>query len=138
MTDGGRSPRPDSHRAADTPASRPSRAWVFKEIVADLARVASVRGSLLVTPDGLVIIAELPPRAPVEGLAALGATIGRELEVGSVRLGRGPFRMAVFAADGGALFVCGSRPGFLIVLGDRNVDMTSVRTALARAVDRLQ
>jgi len=138
MTDGGRWPRPDPGCAAATAASRPSRARVFKEIVADLSRVPSVRGSLLVTPDGLVITAELPPRAPVEGLAALGATIGRELEEGSARLGRGPFRMAVFAADGGTLFVCGSRPGFLIVLGDRNVDVTSVRTALAGAVDRLQ
>ena len=111
---------------------------MFKEIVASLSAAASVRGGLLVTPDGLVIIADLPPHSQVEALAALGATLGRELELGSARLGRGAFRVAVFAADGGTLFVCGSRPGFLILVGDRNVDVTSVRMALGRALDRLE
>jgi hypothetical protein len=46
--------------------------------------------------------------------------------------------MAVFAADGGTLFLCSSQAGFLILVGDRNVDVTSVRMALGRALDRLQ
>ena len=136
MADPGK-PRSDARRKPGGPA-QPSRARVFKEIVASLSTAASIRGGLLVTPDGLVIIADLPPRSQVEALAALGATLGRELEVGSARLGRGTFRMAVFAADGGTLFVCCSRPGFLILVGDRNVDVTSVRMALGRALDRLQ
>jgi predicted regulator of Ras-like GTPase activity (Roadblock/LC7/MglB family) len=111
---------------------------VFKEILGSLSAAASIRGGLLVTPDGLVIIAELPPRSEVEAMAALGATLGRELEVGSARLGRGSFRMAVFAADGGTLFVCSSRAGFLILIGDRNVDVTSAKLALGRALGRLQ
>ena len=136
MVDAGRALRSDGRR---TPAgaARPSRTRVFKEIVASLSKAASIRGGLLVTPDGLVIIADLPPRSQVEALAALGAALGRELELGSVRLGRGAFRMAVFAADGGTLIVCGVRPGFMLLIGDRNVDVTSVRMALGRALDRL-
>ena len=118
-------------------APRPSRARVFKEILASLSKVASIRGGLLVTPDGLVITAHLPPRSQVEDLAALGATLGRELELGSARLERGAFRMALFAADNGTLFVGGSRVGFLILLGERNADMASVRMALGRALDHL-
>ncbi len=138
MADPGRPSGSDARRNPAAPPPRPSRAHVFKEIVAGLSKVGSIHGGLLVTPDGLVIIADLPPRSQVEALAALGATLGRELEVGSARLGRGAFRMALFAAEGGTLFVCGSRPGFLILLGDANVDVTSVRKALARALDRLQ
>ncbi|HXJ79161.1 MAG TPA: roadblock/LC7 domain-containing protein [Candidatus Methylomirabilis sp.] len=136
MADHGTLTGPEGRRKSPGFARAP-RARVFKEIVASLAKAANVRGGLLVTPDGLVIIAELPPRFQVEAVAALGATLGRELELGSARLGRGAFRMAVFAADGGTLFVCGSRPGFLILVGDRNVDVTSVRMALGRALDRL-
>ncbi len=124
-----------SEPAAATP--RPPRARVFKEILASLSKVASIRGGLLVTPDGLVITTDLPPRSQVEALAALGATLGRELELGSARLARGAFRMALFAADNGTLFVGGSRVGFLILLGERNADMASVRMALARALDHL-
>jgi predicted regulator of Ras-like GTPase activity (Roadblock/LC7/MglB family) len=135
MAGSGRSSESDRRRP---PATPPSRARVFREVVAGLSGVANVRGGLLVTPDGLVIVADLPPGAPVEALAALGATLGRELEAGSVRLGRGAFRMALFAGESGTLFVCGGRPGFLLVLGDRSVDVASVRTALARAIERLR
>ncbi len=117
---------------------RPSRARVFKEILASLSHLARVQGGLLVTPDGLVITADLPPRSQVEALAALGATLGRELELGAARLGHGAFRMALFAAESGTLFVGASRLGFLILLGDRNADMASVRVALSRALDHLQ
>jgi len=119
------------------PSRRPLRARAFKEIAASLATVASVRGVLIVAPDGLVITASLPPRSPVEALAALGATLGRELEVGSARLGRGPLRAAVFLADHGTLFVGASRIGFVIVLGDGSAPAGSVQAALAGALDRL-
>ena len=119
------------------PARRPLRARAFKETVASLATVASVRGVLIVAPDGLVITASLPPRSPVEALAALGAALGRELEVGSARLGRSPLRAAVFVADHGTLFVGASRIGFVIVLGDGSAPVASVREALAGALDRL-
>lgn len=118
--------------------SRPQlRARALKEIVARLAQVAGIRGVLFVTPDGLVITAALPPSEPVEALAALGAALGRELEVGSARLGRGRFRMALFLADQGTFFVGASRLGFLIMLGDRSAHVASVQAELAGALDRL-
>ncbi len=118
--------------------SRPQlRARAFKEIIAHLAQVAGIRGVLLVTADGLVITDALPPRAPIEALAALGAALGRELEVGSARLGRGRFRMALFLADQGTFFVGASRLGFVIVLGDRNAHVASVQAELAGALERL-
>ena len=130
--------RAESGAVAPTRASRrPLRARAFKEIVASLATVTSVRGVLIVAPDGLVITASLPPRSPVEALAALGATLGRELEVGSARLGRGPLRAAVFVADQGRLFVGASRIGFVIVLGDGSAPVPTVQAALAGALDRL-
>jgi len=130
-------PLPQSSVTNST-ALQVSRAHVLKDIVGGLAGVPGIRGSLLVTPDGLVITAELAARSQVEALAALGATLGRELEVGAHRLGRGTFRMAFFAGESGTLFVGGSRVGFLILVGDRNADAATVRRALARAIDRLQ
>jgi predicted regulator of Ras-like GTPase activity (Roadblock/LC7/MglB family) len=138
MMDPGRPTGADGRRTPAASPRQPSRAHVFKEIVAGLSKVGSIHGGLLVTPDGLVIIADLPPRSQVEALAALGAALGKELEAWSASLGRGAFRTALFAGEEGTLFVCGSRPGFLILLGDRNVDVPSVRMALARALDRLQ
>jgi predicted regulator of Ras-like GTPase activity (Roadblock/LC7/MglB family) len=126
---------PRSETAAAGP--RPSRAQEFREILFELVRLDGVRGGLMVTPDGLVITSELPPRFPVEALAALAATLGRQLEVGAERLGRGGFRTALFSSDDGTVFLGGSPVGYLILLGDRNVNLASVRLALRKGVDRL-
>src|SRR5262250_610542 len=91
---------PPAREEADT---RPTRASVFRDLVAGLAKRDGVRGGLLVTPDGLVITSAFPAGASVEALAALGATLGRQLELGP----RG-FTTALFAADDGMLLVGGS------------------------------
>jgi predicted regulator of Ras-like GTPase activity (Roadblock/LC7/MglB family) len=138
MTEQSAASGPDARSGKEAAAPpRLSRARVLREILAGLSRLGSIRGGLLVTPDGLVIATDLPPRSQVEALAALGATLGRELELGADRLGQGGFRMAFFVGESGTLFVGGGRIGFLILLGDRSADPASVRLALARALHRL-
>jgi len=133
------SPTPsDSIRGSGEPTHRPSRAQAFRETLFELVRLDGVRGGLIVTPDGLVITSELPPRFPVEALAALAAPRGRELELGATRLERGAFRTALFSADDGTVFIGGSPVGYLTLLTDRNVNVEGVRMALGRAVDRLR
>jgi predicted regulator of Ras-like GTPase activity (Roadblock/LC7/MglB family) len=127
----------DPSASPEATAARPSRAQAFREAVFELIRLDGVRGGLIVTPDGLVITSELPPRFPVEALAALAATLGRELELGATRLERGAFRTALFAADDGTVFVGGSPVGYLTLVADRNVNAEAVRAALGRSVDRL-
>jgi len=122
----------------EVPAAPTSRAQAFRETVFELTKLDGVRGGLIVTPDGLVITSELPPRFPVEALAALAATLGRELELGATRLERGAFRTALFSADDGTVFVGGSPVGYLTLVADRNVNVEAVRAALGGAVDRLR
>jgi len=91
-----------------------------------------------VTPDGLVITTDLPSQSPADALAAFGATLGRELELGADRLGRGGFNAAVFSAADGTIFVGGHPIGFLVLIGDQDVDVAAVRSALGQALDRLR
>ena len=132
---------PIEQRSAIDRAARPpklsSRSREIKEAVADLSRLEHVRGSLMVTPDGLVITADLPAGSPLEPLAALGATLGRELELGAERLGRGKFKTALFSGDDGTIFVGGTSLGFVLLLADPKADVSSVRSALGRALDHL-
>jgi predicted regulator of Ras-like GTPase activity (Roadblock/LC7/MglB family) len=95
-------------------------------------------GGLIVTPDGFVITADLPPPISAEELAALGATLGRELELGMDQLARGTFRTAFFSTDGGAIFLGGSPIGFVILLGDAGAEPAAVSPALQEAVARLE
>ncbi len=123
------------------PASRtpdtPLRASELRTVLADLGAIDRVLGGLIVTPDGLVVTSTLPHTFPAETLAALAATLGRELEVGAERLGRGAFRTALFATAGGSLSIGSTRLGFLIVLGQDGADADRVRAALEHAIARL-
>jgi predicted regulator of Ras-like GTPase activity (Roadblock/LC7/MglB family) len=123
-------------RSAEPPEVS-SRAHQIKEMVGTLSRLEHVRGSLMVTPDGFVITADLPGGSPLEPLAALGAALGRELELGAERLGRGRFKTALFSADDGTIFVGGSPLGFVLLLADPPADVSSVRSALGQVLDRL-
>ncbi len=125
-------------RGSGPATAPPSRAQAFRETLFELIRLDGVRGGLIVTPDGLVLTSELPPRFPVEALAALAATLGRELELGATRRERGGFRTALFSADDGTVFVGGSPVGYVPLVAGRTVNVEGVRTALGRAVDRLR
>ena len=86
-----------------------SRGRQVRDIVEGLGRLHWVRGALVVSPDGFVIAAEVPASLKVEPLAALAATLGRDLEVGASRLGHGAFQTALFSADDGTVLLAASR-----------------------------
>jgi predicted regulator of Ras-like GTPase activity (Roadblock/LC7/MglB family) len=111
-----------------------SRGRQVRDVVQALARAAAVRGALLVAPDGFAIAAEVPPGLAIEPLAALAATLGRELEVGASRLGRGAFQTAMFSADDGTLCLAASRIGFVVALAESQGNVPAVRAALEEAV----
>ena len=111
-----------------------SRGRQVRDIVQTVARLQGVKGALIVAPDGFVIAAEVPEGVSVESLAALAATLGRDLEVGATRLGRGAFQTALFSADDGTLFLATSPIGFVVALAEPQASLQSVRAAVAEGV----
>jgi predicted regulator of Ras-like GTPase activity (Roadblock/LC7/MglB family) len=111
-----------------------SRGRQVRDIVHALRSVPGAHGALLVAPDGFVIAADTPPGVALDPLAALAATLGRDLEVGATRLGRGAFQTALFSADDGALFLAASRIGFVVLLAESQVNVQAIRAALEEAV----
>src|SRR5215470_10004521 len=103
--------------------TRAARAREFRRILAEMLRIDRVRG-------GLVVAAE--------PLAALAATLGRELEVGADRLKLTPFQTALFSSDNGTIFLGSSPVGFVVVLGDKEVKVGLVQWALRKALASLE
>lgn len=111
-----------------------SRGRQVRDIVHSLAQLTAVRGALLVAPDGFVIAADVPPNVALEPLAALAATLGRDLEVGASKLGGGAFQTALFSADDGTLYLAASRIGFVVALADPQANFQAIRGALEEVV----
>jgi predicted regulator of Ras-like GTPase activity (Roadblock/LC7/MglB family) len=105
-----------------------------RDIVQELQRLQWVRGAMIVAADGFVIAADLPPTVAVDSVAALTATLGRELETSAARLGRPSFSTAMFSADDGTMFIAGSRIGYLVVLAEQQANVQAIRGALGDAV----
>jgi predicted regulator of Ras-like GTPase activity (Roadblock/LC7/MglB family) len=105
-----------------------------RDIVQELKRLHWVRGAMIVAADGFVIAADLPPTVAVDSVAALTATLGRELETSATRLGRPSFSTAMFSADDGTMFIAGSRIGYLVVLAEQQANVQAIRGALGDAV----
>jgi predicted regulator of Ras-like GTPase activity (Roadblock/LC7/MglB family) len=114
-----------------------SRGRQVQDIVKYLAHLSAVRGALLVAPDGFVIAAEVPPTIALEPLAALAATLGRDLEVGASKLGGGAFQTALFSADDGTLYLAASRIGFVVAVAESQANFQAIRGALEEAVTLL-
>jgi len=111
-----------------------SRGRQVHDIVKYLAHLSAVRGALLVAPDGFVIAAEVPPTIALEPLAALAATLGRDLEAGASKLGGGAFQTALFSADDGTLYLAASRIGFVVALAEPQANFQAIRGGLEEAV----
>jgi len=126
--------------SADPAPPRPAsaRAREFRRILTEMLKIDRVRGGVVVAADGLVITSSLPRTVAVEPLAALTATLGRELEVGADRLKRTHFHTALFSADDGTVFLGSSPVGFVVVLGDREVNVGLVQWALRKALATLE
>ncbi len=121
-----------------SPGPRSARSREFRRILSEMLRIDRVRGGLVVAADGLVIASSLPRGIAIEPIAALAATLGRELEVGADRLKRSPFTTALFSADDGTVFLGSSPVGFVVVLGDREVNVGLVQWALRKALATLE
>ena len=122
----------DDSRPATMTSGRsdPSLVNDLRERMPELIVKHALTGGLIAGADGFVIAANLPSSVAAEPLAALGSALGRQLELITEQLGRGALDTAHFSANDGTLFVGATRVGFLLLLGDRNVNVAAVRKSL--------
>lgn len=116
----------------------PSRGRYVRDVVQQFLKLRSVRGALLVAPDGFVIAAEVPDSMPVEPLAAMAARLGHELEASATRMGRASFSTAMFSAADGTMFVAAAPIGYVVVLADQQANLEAIRSAVEEAVGLIQ
>ena len=128
---------PEARTVSTTP-ERISRAAAVRSMLGNLARIPGVRGGLLIASDGFVIASSLPQEVPLDPLAALATTLGRELELGTDKLTRGMVSIALFSADDGSVFLGPSPMGFVLLLAERHADVSAMRGEFRNALDTLQ
>ncbi len=110
----------------------------MKKILAQLNKVRSIRGSLLVTRDGIIIASDLEVDTPAETVGAVSSEVLLAIENTASRTGLGAFRrFTVSGRDGRCVAVPVSNT-LLLVLVEADANLAMVWVEIREAAKQLE
>jgi len=109
----------------------------MREVLRQLNAINGMRGSLVVTPDGLPIVEDLPAELDVETTAGLGACMGKMLSDWAGEMGAGNIAVGMIEARAARLFVSVILWGFLVAVAEKRCPLGEARLEMRAAAARL-
>jgi predicted regulator of Ras-like GTPase activity (Roadblock/LC7/MglB family) len=109
----------------------------MREVLQRLNMVQGLKGSLVVTPDGLPIAAELPASWDKETAAGLGGIIGRMLSEWTEEVKAGKVTLGLLEAKDARLFFAPVAWGYLVAITEKQCPLGEMRLEMKVATDNL-
>ena len=110
----------------------------MQDILQSLNQVPGVKGSMVVTEDGLVVQEELGPTLDQETISALSANIIISIKRMYSRLGWGTFKRFILSASYGKIVLYDLGEAFLVVVTDMNIQGDQLLIEIASAARRVE
>ncbi len=96
---------------------------LFDPILDKLKEVVGIRGSMVVTGDGIVIASRLGHDLEEERVAAMASSVIRGTQSALETLGQGKFNRYVLTAVHGKMVFVDVGPAFVVVLTEKNINL---------------
>jgi hypothetical protein len=109
-----------------------------REVLRRLADTVGVKGTAVVTRDGIVIASHLPRSLPEDLVAAMASSVLNRTRRAVDRHGIGEFTRVTLVANHGKMVLTDAGPAFLVVVLDRNVDPGPVGIEIESAAMRIR
>jgi uncharacterized protein len=109
-----------------------------RRILKQLNGVVGVKGSLIVTKDGMVIAAHVGRQLQEDLVAAMAANVIRNTRRTLEKYGLRHFARFTLVASHGKMVFADTGPAYLVVVTDRNVDLTPVDIEIESAAMRIR
>ena len=106
--------------------------------MSDLNRVSGVRGTMFITRDGMVVVADVDAGVDSDRIAAMAATLAVKTDDCLEKTDRGRLVQAMLNATEGKVFLSDAEKGILVVVTDNDVNTGLVRLEMRAAADRLK
>ena len=103
-----------------------------------LSEIAGVKGSMVVTRDGIVVAAELGRTLSEDLVAAMASNVIQQTRRGLERTGMRHFARFTLVASHGKMVFTDTGPAFLVVVMDRNVELGPVGIEIESAAMRIR
>jgi predicted regulator of Ras-like GTPase activity (Roadblock/LC7/MglB family) len=109
-----------------------------RRILKRLGDVVGVKGSLVVTKDGMVIASHLTGQLRQDVVAAIAANVVRATKRAASSHGLADFSRYTLIANHGKMSFTDAGPAFLVVVMDKNVDLGPVDIEIESAAMRIR
>jgi len=109
-----------------------------RKVLKSLADVPGVRGSLVVTPDGMVVDSLLGRNMRVEVVGAMAATAIIGTRRATDKAGLGGFESFSLVSTHGKMIVADTGAAFLVVVLDKNIDLGHAELEIRSAVRKVK
>ncbi len=109
----------------------------MREVLRRLNGMSGMRGSLVVSPDGLPIASDLPANLEMETTAGLAACMGKMLTDWASKMGAGKMAVGMMDTKAARLFVSAISWGFLVGVADKRCPLGEARLEMRSAAARL-
>ena len=110
----------------------------MRRILKQLNEVVGVKGSLVVTKDGIVIASHLSTQLEDDVVAAMAANVVCSTRRTLERHSLGHFARFTLVASHGKMVFTDAGPAFLVVVMDRNVELGPVDIEIESAAMRIR
>lgn len=110
----------------------------MRSILKRLNDVVGVKGSLVVTRDGIVIASHLSRSLQEDMVAAMAATVIQSTRRNLEKHGMRHFARITLVASHGKMVFADAGPAFLVVVMDRNVELGPVGIEVESAAMRIR
>lgn len=110
----------------------------MRRILKQLNEAVGVKGSLVLTKDGIVIASHMSLQLEEDVVAAIAANLVRSARKSLERHGLGDFTRFTLSANHGKMVFTDTGPTFLVVVMDRNVELAPVDIEIESAAMRIR
>jgi len=111
---------------------------MMKEVLAELNKEVGVRGSAIVTRDGIVVAADVGGGLKEEAVAAMASSIILATEKAAQDVGLGSLRQFILTSAYGKMVFVDLERAFLVVVADMTIDLDMTLLEIAGVAHRLK
>jgi len=110
----------------------------MREILGGLNEVVGVRGSMVVTNDGMVVAADLSPELEEDALAAIATAVIRNSAVALREAGFETFVRYDLCASHGRMIFVDAGMAYLVTVMDKSIDIGPAELEIQSAAGRIR
>lgn len=110
----------------------------MKEVLEELNQEVGVKGSMVVTHDGVVVTAHVAPPLNSDQVAAIASNSIKDINASLGEIGAKPFTKYIFNSTYGKMVFLETGAAYLVVILDKHLNLDFTMLAIASAGRRIR